>query len=168
MKAVGRVALVLAMSLKGWTSLAQATASVPPLTLAYQLRIDRTTTARNLSIAEAEKPSPSTDFFATAPSSQPERTADSEFLLLNTVHLGMAVFDVEMSERCISNHRCREINPLMSSSHAAQLSLNLTYIAASAGISYRLKEGGSKLWRIPPITGAMIHSVGIVTGFQHQ
>lgn len=37
------------------------------------------------------------------------RIADSKYFLLNGTHLGMAVFDVEMTQRCIADHHCREV-----------------------------------------------------------
>jgi len=161
MKAVGRVALALAISLKGCGCLAQRTADVLSLAINW-------TSAHNLNISELEKPSPATDFVVPVPAPASERTVNSEFVLLNAIHLGMAIFDVEMTQRCISNHHCRETNPLMPSSHAAQLSLNLAYVAGGTGISYWLKRGGSKLWRVPPIAGAAIHSGGVATGFEHH
>ena len=48
------------------------------------------------------------------------RVIDGRFLLLNGAHLGMAMFDVEMSQHCIAERKCVEGNPLMPSSQAGQ------------------------------------------------
>jgi len=96
------------------------------------------------------------------------RTADSRFFLLSGIQLGMAVFDVEMTQRCIASHHCRETNPVMPTSQAGQLSVNFALVACNSGISYWLKKRGSKLWWLPPSAGVVVHSVGVTTGFEHQ
>jgi hypothetical protein len=101
--------------------------------------------------------------YATSP-----RTADTKFFLLNGLHLGMAVFDVEMTQRCITNHRCHETNPLMPSSQAGQLSINFALVSSISLASYWLKKHQSKLWWLPPVTGVAVHSYGVATGFEHQ
>ena len=96
------------------------------------------------------------------------RFADLKFLLLNGIHLGMAIFDVEMTQRCIASHHCRETNPVMPSSQAGQLSINLALVGGVAGISYWTRKGGLKFWWLPPTAGAAVHSIGVATGLQHQ
>ncbi len=96
------------------------------------------------------------------------RTADPKYFLLSGIQLGMAVFDVEMTQRCIASHHCRETNPVLPTSQAGQLSVNFALVACNSGISYWLKKRGSKLWWLPPSAGAAIHSIGVATGFEHQ
>jgi len=36
-----------------------------------------------------------------------------KFFPLNGIQVGMAVLDVEMTQRCIARHHCRETNPVM-------------------------------------------------------
>jgi len=96
------------------------------------------------------------------------RTVDANYLLLNGMHLGLAIWDVEMTQHCIAGKNCREANPLMPSSQIGQLSLNLALIAYGFGISYWLKKHNSKTWRFVPLAGIAAHSVGIATGFEHQ
>ena len=96
------------------------------------------------------------------------RTADSKFLLLNGSLLAMAAFDVEMTQRCLADHHCRERNPLMPSSQAGQLSLNLGLIAGVSGASYWLKRHRSGAWWFPSTTGIAAHMAGAVTGIEHQ
>jgi hypothetical protein len=96
------------------------------------------------------------------------RTADLKFFLWNGAHLGMALFDVEMTERCINDHRCREANPAMPSSQAGQIGIDLAIVAFDSGASYWLKKHRSKVWWLPPAAGIAVHSVGVATGFEHQ
>lgn len=96
------------------------------------------------------------------------KIADKKFLLLNGLSLGMAVFDVEMTQQCIASHRCVEKNPLMPSSHAGQLGLNLALVSGASWFSYHQKEHNSKVWWLPPVMGSVVHGVGVATGFKHQ
>lgn len=89
---------------------------------------------------------------------------DHKFLLLNGLHLGMALFDVGMTERCISNHQCKEGNPMMPSSLGGQLGVSLGGFAYTAGASYYLKKHHSKSWWLPSLTGTIAHSVGVGSG----
>ena len=96
------------------------------------------------------------------------RVADFKFYAFNGINLGMAVFDVEMTQRCIAAHHCREDNPVLPSSQAGQLTVNLGIVATTAGMSYWLKKRQTDVWWMPPVIGAVVHSVGVVTGFEHQ
>jgi hypothetical protein len=42
----------------------------------------------------------------------------------------MAVFDMEMTPRWIVSYHCREVNPLMPSSHMGQGQLRILWLAA--------------------------------------
>ena len=96
------------------------------------------------------------------------RTLDSKFFLLNGLHLGMAVLDVEMTQHCIATHKCREGNPLMPSSQVGQLGVNIPLVGYGSFVSYRLKKRTAKLWWITPVAGVVAHTAGAVTGFIHR
>jgi hypothetical protein len=96
------------------------------------------------------------------------RIADRKYFWLNGMQLGMAVFDVEMTQRCIADRRCREANPVMPSSHIGQLSVNFALVAYTSGVSYWLKKRRSKIWWLPSSASIAVHSVGVATGFEHQ
>jgi hypothetical protein len=113
-------------------------------------------------------PSAGSSIAVSRPYPTSPRTADTKFFLLNGIHLGMAVFDVEMTQRCIANHRCHETNPLMPSSQAGQLGINFALVGSGSLASYWLKKHQSRLWWLPPATGAAAHSYGVATGFEHQ
>lgn len=92
---------------------------------------------------------------------------DRSFLLLNGLHLGMAMMDIGMTQHCIAEHQCQEGNPLMPSSLAGQLGVNLGLFAYSATESYYLKKHRSRAWWVLPITGAAAHSIGLASGLAH-
>jgi hypothetical protein len=93
---------------------------------------------------------------------------DRKFLLVNGLQLGMAVFDVGMTQSCIASHHCREANPLMPSSLAGQLSVAFASTAYETSVSYWLKRRKSRLWWILPASGAAAHAVGVASGFEHS
>ena len=95
------------------------------------------------------------------------RVLDRKYYLLNGLHLGMGLLDVGLTQRCIADHQCSEGNPLMPSSLAGQLSVNLAYVGYAAFFSYNLKKRHSRLWWISPTSGIATHSVGVVTGLMH-
>lgn len=165
------VVLGLTMTAGGWTCAAQAANTLPAPPDAHT-RIDLTVADNHIAgktfydfhPAAAAVIAPVT----ASPKAAESRTADSKFFLLNGMQLGMAIFDVELTQRCIASQHCRETNPLMPSSQAGQLGLNLGLAAYSSGISYWLKRRKSKLWWMPPAAGIAAHSVGVATGFEHQ
>lgn len=122
----------------------------------------------NHSVASAASDFHTGSMAMLTPAPVSSRTADAKFFLLNGIHLGMAIFDVEMTQRCIASHHCRETNPVMPSSQGGQLSINFAIVGSTTGISYLIRKDGSKLWWLPPVAGAAVHSVGVATGFQHQ
>ena len=58
----------------------------------------------------------SSGFVLVRPSFKRHRTITPSFILLNGLHLGLAVLDVELTQHCIANENCVEGNPLMPSS----------------------------------------------------
>lgn len=95
------------------------------------------------------------------------RVADRNYFIINGVQAGMGIFDVEMTQHCISAHKCREANPFMPSSQAGQLSVNFAFTAYESLFSYWLKKRGSHIWWVTPVAGATAHAVGVGTGFAH-
>jgi hypothetical protein len=96
------------------------------------------------------------------------RTLSSNYYLLNGLHLGMAVLDVEMTQHCIATQHCREGNPLMPSSLAGGLSVNLALVGYGSYVSYRLKKHHSSMWWLSPTVGTASHIVGVATGLMHR
>lgn len=98
----------------------------------------------------------------------PRSPLSGKYLLWNGLHLGMAVFDVEMTQRCIANHHCREGNPIMPSSRGAQIGVSLGAVAYAAGTSYWLRKHHSRFWWTAPVAGIVTHTVGVASGFAHR
>ena len=96
------------------------------------------------------------------------RVAGTKFFLVNGLHLGLAIADTEMTQQCIADHRCREGNPLMPSSHAGQIAVDLAFVAYASGVSYWFKKHRSTLWWLPPTGGIAAHTVGLATGLLHK
>lgn len=170
MKAAHSSVLGLAILLGGGSCAAQSmNAQILKLDLAQAKNLVTPRSLPDFS-SRAYSGTPSTGFNAAVSRPYPTspRTADSRFFLLNGLHLGIAVFDVEMTQRCITNHRCHETNPLMPSSQAGQLGINFALVGSSSLASYWLKKHQSKLWWLPPATGVAVHSYGVTTGFEHQ
>ena len=107
-------------------------------------------------------------FVFVPPTPTQSRTLSKGFLLLNGLHLGMAIFDVEMTQHCIANHHCVEGNPLMPSSHAGQLGVNFAIVGYGTFMSYRLKKQERKLWLLSPIVGIAAHTLGVASGFANR
>jgi hypothetical protein len=117
--------------------------------------------------SEAFSGSSSSGFVFVPPAPKPPRTLSKGFLVLNGLHLGMAIFDVEMTQHCIADQHCIEGNPIMPSSHAGQLGVNFALVSYSTFMSYRLKKKDSKLWVLAPTAGIVAHVVGVASGFAH-
>jgi hypothetical protein len=113
--------------------------------------------------------SPSSGFVLRPPASPVHtRVLDRSYFAVNALHLGMALFDVEMTQHCEAQHTCREANPIMPSSQAGQLSVSLGFFAYSATGSYFFKKHDRKSWWLPTTMGTTFHAIGVATGFMHQ
>jgi len=99
----------------------------------------------------------------TSESARPQ-TLSRGFFLINGLHLGMAAFDVGMTQHCLADRNSREGNPLMPSSLAGQVSVEIASVGIATFVSYRLKKHGSKLWLLSPSIGIAAHTVGVVSG----
>ena len=146
-------ALGLMLAMGGLTCAAQQALTPPaqwPQAPQQQTRLAQPAEGLPLTFASSAAPP-----FSPSASFEPARTVaprivDKKYLILNGLHLGMAVFDVEMTQRCIANYTCREGNPLMPSSQAGQLAVDFAYVAYGAGLSRWLKKHKSRMWWLPP------------------
>ncbi len=96
------------------------------------------------------------------------RIANTRFFIVQGLHLGLAIFDVEMTQHCLADHHCVEGNPLMPSSAGGQLGVNFAIVGLGTLASYRLKRDDNKLWILSPTIGIIAHTVGVATGFAHR
>ncbi len=122
--------------------------------------------ATSLSTSSSSAPSAAVERSSSPVYSAP-RVADRNYFIINGVQAGMGIFDVEMTQHCISAHKCREANPFMPSSQGGQLSVNFAFTAYESLFSYWLKRRHSRVWWVTPAAGATAHAVGVGTGFAH-
>lgn len=92
--------------------------------------------------------------------------ADRTYFLLNGLHLGMAMFDIGLTQHCIAEHRCVEGNPLMPSSMPGQLGVTLGLFTYGAVGSYYLKKHRSRAWSALPLSGMSTHTIGVISGLR--
>lgn len=124
--------------------------------------------ARPASDASYSEPAASTGYVQPPAAAKTQHTLSASYYVLNGLHLGMAVFDVEMTQHCIANHHCTEGNPLMPSSQAGQLGVNFALVGYGAFLSYKLKKHDNKLWIASPAAGIVAHTLGVATGFKNR
>ena len=172
MNAMHGTMLSLAIAMGGWTSSAQQT-TIPfaqierDTQLSARLALPGNGTSSSLvpGLGPAE---PSAAGVVGVLSVRVPRTLDSRFYLVNGLHLGMAAFDIGMTQHCMANHHCQEGNPLMPSSLAGQLSVNFALVGYSSFVSYKLKKHGSHVWWLSPAIGTGAHVAGAASGLAHQ
>jgi len=116
----------------------------------------------------ASESSSSASFVLVPPVVKSPRTLSTGFFLINGLHLGMAVLDVELTQHCIADHHCHEGNLLMPSSHAGQLGVEFGLVSYGTFISYKLKKQERKMWVISPMVGIGAHAVGIGSGLKNR
>jgi hypothetical protein len=172
MNTVHSAILALAMTMGGLVCSAQdATVPIRQIERDAQLATKLPAPAGDVAINYAdEMPSGSSSaagFVFVARTPARPQTLSKGFFLLNGLHLGMAVFDVGMTQHCIADHHCREGNPLMPSSLAGQLSVDFAYVGYGTFVSYRLKKHRNRLWLLSPAVGIAAHAVGVESGFAH-
>jgi hypothetical protein len=116
----------------------------------------------------SESSSSSLGFARGNPAPVRRRTLGASFYLLNGLSFGMAALDVELTQHCISTHKCREGNPLIPSSHAGALGISFALVGSGTWASYQMKKHESHIWWIAPISGIAGHAVGVTSGLIHR
>jgi len=172
------VMLSLAVAMNGWACFAQQS-TIPfkqieedaKLSTALPLSIYESSSsldASSLSSGFASSGSSGAGFTRTTPTPVRRRSLGASFFLLNGIDFGMAVLDVEMTQRCIATHKCREGNPLMPSSHAGALSVSIGLAGVGTWGSYQMKKHHSNIWWICPTGGIAGHVIGVASGLVHR
>jgi hypothetical protein len=159
----------LAIAMGGWSCAAQETSNLlVPFPEAPQPRLTLAADESRTGFAADFMPG-----FASAAGLRPAHPTarphivDRQFLMLNGLHLGMAILDEQITQHCIADHQCREGNPMMPSSQAGQITIDLALVAYGTGLSYWLKKHKSRWWRLPPDSGIATHTVGVSIGLLH-
>ena len=133
--------------------------------LSVRVAVSTTESAANDTYEMSSGSSASASFVLPPPVYKPPRTLTRGYFVINGLHLGMAAFDVGMTQHCLADHHCREGNPLMPSSLAGQLSIDFAFVSSGALISYKLKKEESKAWWLSPAIGTVAHAAGVASGF---
>ena len=172
MKRIESIALGLTVALAGWTCSAQEN-PIPFERLQHdaQLQIHLVEDAAdgNSSSSGPAATSFAPGFVSSRLSPAVARPVlNKTYIVLNGLHLGMALADVEMTQHCIADHRCKEGNPMMPSSQAGQISVSVGIFAYAAGSSYWLKKHKSKMWWAPPAVGVVAHVIGFASGLRYR
>lgn len=140
---------------------------------------ERNTGEHNSGLSSANESGVSTSLStSTAPSSAAgivqaltrthKRSLGKKYFLLNTLHLGMAVADLAVTQHCIAEHRCREGNPMMPPSLAGRVSVDMALVGFAYFASARLKRHDARSWWLIPVTGIVAHGAGVATGLAHH
>ena len=101
------------------------------------------------------------------PAGRSPRFFNARYFWINSLHLSLAVSDIEMTQHCIDEHTCREANPLMPSSQAGKIGVNLGLVTYTAASSYWLRKHKSRVWWLGPTVGVAAHTVGLASGLAH-
>ncbi len=102
---------------------------------------------------------PSTTFAQTE-LDRPPRVVDRKFVLAMAIGTGLTIADIEVTQHCLQNHTCYELNPLIPRSRAGMYAANIPLNAAAYYLSYRLKSSGRKSWWIAPLGIIGAHGIG--------
>jgi hypothetical protein len=94
------------------------------------------------------------------PQQATSHTLDKKFFLINGLHVAAATLDVVLTQHCIQAKTCKEGNPMMPSSVAGQVGVDVALIGYGSFVSYKLKKHKSKVWWLVPTIGITAHGVG--------
>lgn len=101
--------------------------------------------------------------FVSSESSQ--HVIDKRFIGMSAIVMGLTIADLESTQRCLSNHTCRELNPMLPTSRVGMYAVNLPINAGAMYFAYRLKAGGHRNWWIVPALVSAGHGVGFAFKF---
>jgi hypothetical protein len=95
-----------------------------------------------------------------SPKEKASTVVDTKFVTMSALAMGLTIVDIEMTQHCLGNGTCQELNPLMPHSRAGMYAVNIPVNAAAMYLSYRLKASGHKSWWIAPLAISGAHAVG--------
>jgi hypothetical protein len=94
------------------------------------------------------------------------KVMDRNFLLLAGLTFGLTAADVELTQHCLKEKTCVELNPTLPHSRWGMYAANTPVNLAVMYFSYRRKASGKGGWWIAPLVDAGIHGVGIGTNIR--
>ena len=102
---------------------------------------DQIASAR-LSLLEAPGP--------TVPAESHKGIVDRKFVVTGVLLMGLTIADLERTQRCLGQHTCVEMNPMLPHSRAGMYAVNIPMNAAAMYLGYCLKAKGRKSWLVAP------------------
>lgn len=95
--------------------------------------------------------------------SQPGRrkVIDRNFILLSALTFGLTAADIELTQHCLSEKTCVELNPTLPHSRWGMYAANTPVNLAVMYFACRRKASGKRGWWIAPLIDSGIHGVGI-------
>lgn len=94
------------------------------------------------------------------------KVIDRNFLLLGALTFGLTAADIELTQHCLKEKTCVELNPTLPHSRWGMYAVNTPVNLAVMYFSYRRKASGKGGWWIAPLVDAGIHGVGIGTNIR--
>lgn len=96
------------------------------------------------------------------PAQQPKRKViDRNFLLLAGLTFALTAADIELTQHCLKEKTCVELNPTLPLSRWGMYATNTPVNLAVLYWSYKRKKAGKFGWWIAPVVDIGIHGVGI-------
>ncbi|HSB74995.1 MAG TPA: hypothetical protein VLC12_05050 [Terriglobales bacterium] len=86
------------------------------------------------------------------------------FWAITAATTALTVTDIELSQSCLQQGTCREMNPLRPRSRASAYAIQMPLTAMGAWLSYRLKKHHRKCWWSPQIGIVAGHAIGTASG----
>jgi hypothetical protein len=105
--------------------------------------------------------SPAATLLTAAEAPHKRKVMDRNFLLLGALTFGLAAADVELTQHCLNEKTCVELNPTLPRSRWGMYATNTPVNLAVMYFAYRRKAAGKGGWWIAPLIDAGIHGVGI-------
>ncbi len=106
-------------------------------------------------------------------SAQPKRRVlDKKFWLALGTAYALTVVDIELTQRCIRQHTCRELNPILGQSRGRAYAVNAAVLVPVTIWSYHRKKDqdrngrqkGKMPWWLPSVVSSGSHAVGMSMG----
>lgn len=89
------------------------------------------------------------------------KVMDRNFILLGALTFGLTAMDVEMTQHCLHEKTCVELNPTLPHSRLGMYAANTPVNLAVMYWSYKRKAAGKKAWWVAPLVDIGAHAVGI-------
>lgn len=94
-------------------------------------------------------------------SAMPIMAQPVKFIALTAASGALTVADAVATNRCVSNHTCREGNPLLPQANGPRTALMLGEFGAETWASWWMRRHHMKEWVAVPMIGVVTHGIGV-------